>query len=1718
MTTRIRLAPAGTRQVRRGLERRLRRSLGVDVLEPRRMLAAIDPALLYTSASFTNSHGDTVDISVQGSVSATNAGFTLALAGGATDNADVSAINLLGLNDGNSLSIRVTPNPLTITGGGGNFVQIFSSGYVNVTRISSTADPRLPNAAPLTSFGGFHLSAAVVKNIALPGVTIGEISVDTGKVPYVDRVNASNLNGFSFAAPSVTATGNASVQEILDESPTGQAASYAPRTGLIGLRNVTAKAVTQIVIDGAAPLSPNNEFDTSNTTNDFNGRISVSGAIGSIVGAQSVLKGNIFAGSIGKAEFAAINGSIRTSDPTSPFTISLPVQFSGTVNSAGHLNLGFPHPTMEVSGGADASAAIATLSGRIVSAGGISGIDATTTADPIVVPGGYSGVVTNRSLSAGIADLVINGVGRSSWTSASSVGAISADLFTKSMIVRAGSDIGNIQSTAVLPGASTAQQPNPAPLAMEGLFQAARDIGDVESTTGINASLIAGRNIGSITSASGGLGSTVISAGRDIGMVTALQAVPGTTPISAGGTLAGLHLRSGSWSGAVSAQEIGSIVIDSGSLQNAFFSAAGSIGSVTVKAPVGIAIDRGALVAGSSIGAVTATAAQSAAIRGTLIQAGAGLDDSIASITALSGGTPSLPIVAPNPLPVAAATSHGIDGAQILAGAIGPIRASAHGGTGLVDSLIHAQAGDIASITGGGNAGGLLRVTAVAEGAIGDLSGAAWAQGRGISGSSFDANGGSIGLISGVGGPAGGAGIDTTTVQALTRVAGISGTSNANGGDAVSALTATAASFGEIRASVLGGRLGNGLVDSQIKAWTNYAGVRPPVQLDGIFADVRSATGAGILRTRVNFKGDLVALVSKALSGPAISASTFDTSSGDFGRISAESVNAGTAIDASFFTAQNGSIGSAQSEADAAAKGIVAVAGASSPLANAIAGSFFTADGNIGYIVASANGGSGITGSTFLADADAGNSNNGPNLQPPAPSDDLGAIFGVHATSSGQGLTQSTGINASTFTGESILAIVVDVKNREEGGAGIIASTFTARNAVADGSGNFDNAGAIGAITVTNNSLRGNGIETSRFYAGAAGSIGDITVTTLGGTGIKGSYFQASGYDLDQNRFTSTIGNIKVRAGRTSAGIVGLVPPNDSWTMVAAGIDSSYFASNAGIGNVDVVSVGTSIFFSAFLANFDILGLGAPFPYSLVTLLGRDVPGNIGNVTVTSTGRFGSGVVFSAFHGTGIGSVQVNVSSPNLEKVLLPTRSTDAENPILKAENALEKTVGSVKAFSFGQQDRYGLVGVGGSLFVATNSGIGLIRVINASATGISSVFSAYVSLGASGSYGPLTLNPAAPTVSVGWWIFRADVPTNLFWGKAKQLQLGSGSSSSLSPTVTKVTLPAAGRYKAGSDLLFTLTFARPVMVVGSPSFPVALGGASRDAAYVGGTGTDTLTFKVSVVAGDNAPAGITLPQALSESIDNRICDLASEVSSQSLDLPAVDGTTVIVDTVAPGATSLIQPAYGPYSAGKTVEARVRFSEAVVVSGVPTLPLLFGTTQRTMRFQRVDGADVVFSYVVTAKDVSLRRHARTSGLIGLPAGSKIADLAGTTAMAQAAPLADPQAPVVVGILSATGPAAGPRKAGDRISVTVNFEAPVSITGRPTLAFTIGGTARAFTYLAGSGTKSIVFSYVLTKSDLAAGVIAIGRTLAVPTKSAIRGFDGVSAATSLPAWG
>lgn len=72
---------------------------------------------------------------------------------------------------------------------------------------------------------------------------------------------------------------------------------------------------------------------------------------------------------------------------------------------------------------------------------------------------------------------------------------------------------------------------------------------------------------------------------------------------------------------------------------------------------------------------------------------------------------------------------------------------------------------------------------------------------------------------------------------------------------------------------------------------------------------------------------------------------------------------------------------------------------------------------------------------------------------------------------------------------------------------------------------------------------------------------------------------------------------------------------------------------------------------------------------------------------------------------------------------------------------------------------------------------------------------------------------------------------------------------------------------------------------------------------------------------------------------------------------------------------------------------------------------------------------------------------------------------------KAAPFADEE----VSVTGALG-------VGQTLTFTVPLSAPVSVTGSPQLAFTLGGQARLAGYASGSGTDSLVFTYVFTGAD------------------------------------
>ena len=1152
---------------------RRRAKLVLDRLEDRRMLAIL-PGQIVPSAGYFDADGDSVSITVTGPLGA-GAGFSMELAGLATDNADATRINLSGLTKDNGLQIVVTPTKLAAQAGG-SFATLYSSGYTNVAFISNDVDPTA--AAPATkmaSLGGVQLSAAVVNSISLDGIAVGSITLDAGQAPFIDRINTQNN------------------QQAADSK------FYMPVTGLIDLGGITAASIDSLVINGAISAPTGHPYDTS-VTNDFRSVVNVSGAIGSVIGLRSSLSGAIRANSIGSVRVAAIAGEITTRS-SNDLAINLPSSFKGFINSGGHLHLGFP-----LSDGA-------LITGQINAAGGISGSDKSSTTDTLYLPGAYAGSFTNTSTVTGIATIEVDGEAMLVVSSASSVGNVSADAFTGDFLIEAGTSIGNIEAGQG---------------GMEGHLHAGTDIGTIKVLRGLTSTILAGGSIGTITTVQGGVESPSIQAGGNIGRVWAYAGILGTSIVAGGdfgtvnagtGTLEAIYVPNGDLQlSYIRGRDIGSVRVVDGGMQTASFVADRDIGTITTFGSIGgFGLQDVSLVAARNIAAIDARAHTGYGIR--LLKAEAGGD--IAGISGISYGE------------FGSLDGGGILESNVVAANIGPVYGRGVGGTGIEDTKVITRTaydagggidrsrGRIGAVTGDGWLDGLLNVLVVAHTDIASITGVTAVDGTGINGGSFDANYGTIGQITAAGGAAGGYGILETRFQAtdleVGRIAGITTSANANGRDAMSEAKVYAGSIGPIKATVHGGLDGNGIVGGEIRSFSGA--------IDSVNVDVRSINGIGILDGKITASGDLGLLTVKAFNAAAISGGEFQ-SRGNFGDITATAEKGGNAIENATFTAP-GRIFYDDETTDLDPKGsfgkITASANGTNKLSNGIVGSTFNAIGDIGQITVRTKGGTAILDSIFAADTDG---DYDPNPSPTSPGQATGTIAGIRVVAAGRNLLDSSGIVDSKFTAALIGPITAKIQT-VEGGDGIVRSTFEARTSVYDGFGNFDNIGRIGAITVTNAADQlqsGAGIRESKFFAGAAGGIGDLTVTTASGSGVIGSIFDASiqgvVFDLDQNLFTSTIGNITVTTGRVL-----------NWTFTPAGITLSSFTAAAGIGLITVNSIGSGITGSIFEADFD---------WQLV----NSAPGNIAGIAVRVPGRNASAVTGSLFGGAGIGNIDVRLA------------------------------------------------------------------------------------------------------------------------------------------------------------------------------------------------------------------------------------------------------------------------------------------------------------------------------------------------------------------------------------------------------------------------------------------------------------------------------------------
>ncbi|MET6998235.1 gliding motility-associated C-terminal domain-containing protein [Chitinophaga defluvii] len=302
-------------------------------------------------------------------------------------------------------------------------------------------------------------------------------------------------------------------------------------------------------------------------------------------------------------------------------------------------------------------------------------------------------------------------------------------------------------------------------------------------------------------------------------------------------------------------------------------------------------------------------------------------------------------------------------------------------------------------------------------------------------------------------------------------------------------------------------------------------------------------------------------------------------------------------------------------------------------------------------------------------------------------------------------------------------------------------------------------------------------------------------------------------------------------------------------------------------------------------------------------------------------------------------------------------------------------------------------------------------------------------------------------------------------------------------PTVTSIAVPANGTYIAGQALNFTVNTAENVIVTGTPTLTVKIGGTNVNASLTGGTGTNALTFAYTVAAGDLDTDGIdVVALALN---GGTIADAAG--NNLTLTLNNVGTTTdVKVDAVIPVVTGVAVPADKTYKAGEVLAVTVHYSEPVVVTGTPAINVTIGATAKAFTYTGGTGtAELTFSYTVVngEEDNDGITVPATITLNSATIQDAAANNAGLTLNAVGATNNVKVDAVAPTITSVNVPGNKTYVGGEVLHFTVNTSENVIVTATPALMLKVGGATVNATYTGGTGTNVLTFAYTIAAGDL-----------------------------------
>ncbi|MYG27297.1 MAG: hypothetical protein F4213_14945, partial [Boseongicola sp. SB0677_bin_26] len=312
-----------------------------------------------------------------------------------------------------------------------------------------------------------------------------------------------------------------------------------------------------------------------------------------------------------------------------------------------------------------------------------------------------------------------------------------------------------------------------------------------------------------------------------------------------------------------------------------------------------------------------------------------------------------------------------------------------------------------------------------------------------------------------------------------------------------------------------------------------------------------------------------------------------------------------------------------------------------------------------------------------------------------------------------------------------------------------------------------------------------------------------------------------------------------------------------------------------------------------------------------------------------------------------------------------------------------------------------------------------------------------------------------------------------------------------LRPTVESVGFtggPAAGGvYAAGEAIRVTVKFREAVAVTGTPQVALDIGGTERKASYtLRRADGKTLEFSYTVVAADGDADGISIGENALTLNDGTIKD--ANGNAANLDHGAVGrqagrkvngGSAAGGVRVSKGALTIAEGGRASYT--------VRLTKAPVGGSVTVTPVVGDTDAASVRPSPLTFTggttgnwNAPQAVTVTAKqdtDSTDENFGITHTVSGANYGS-------VTAPSVRVRVTDDDAdPAILWIRETSRPASGDTYLfGETVQVTVRYNEPVFVTGKPHFEVTIGGSGRQAPLVSGAGTPALAFEHVVKASD------------------------------------